>query len=91
MWAMIIAYVYYDMKLLVILVIRGNAEFERVRLKTWISVSWQGKLSGLQPCLIYPLSEITNQSEPHIVNLNQLHIFSYMGGLQYIEVSLCMF
>ena len=48
--------------------IRGNDEFERVWLKARTSVSWRGKVSHLQPWRMYPLFEITNQSEPHIMN-----------------------
>ena len=60
-------FVVAETKLLVILDIRGDDEFKRVWLKPWISVSWRGKLSSLQPIRMYPLFEITNHSEPHIV------------------------
>ena len=66
-----------ETKLLVILDIRGDDEFKRVWLKPWISVSWHGKLSSLQLIRMYPLFEITNHSEPHIVyELHFLHVHS---------------
>lgn len=60
-------FVVSETKLLAILDIRGDDEFKRVWLKPWIFVSWRGKLSCLQPIRMYPLFEITNHSEPHIV------------------------